>query len=89
MRGWRKGARVYNEGELRVLLSEMGIQVQDELSLDTDYLITGSELFNDPETGEPLEDPLPPSDLPVYKNAESNGTLIVPIKELREYFVSN
>ncbi len=77
---------LYNEAELKVLLEQMGIRVQDQLTLDTDYLLVGSELFNDPETGEPLEDPLPPSELSVYKDAEARGVLILPIKDLRAYF---
>jgi len=76
----------FNEAELKVLLKEMGIEVQEELSLDTDYLIVGSELYTDPETGEPLEDAMPVSDLAVYKNAEANGVLILPIRDLRTYF---
>lgn len=63
----------------------MAITVQAGLSHDTDYLIVGAELYVD-ENGEPLENPLPPSDLPVYKDAEAQGTQIVSIKDLRNYF---
>jgi uncharacterized membrane protein len=76
----------FNEGELKVLLAQMGIQVQDKLGLDTDYLIVGSELFTDPETGEPLDEALQVSELPIYKDAEARGIKIVSIKELRSYF---
>jgi hypothetical protein len=38
----------FNEAELKVLLSQMGITVQDKLTLDTDYLIVGSELYHGP-----------------------------------------
>ena len=39
-----------------------------------------------PETGEPLEDPLPVSELAVYKDAEANGVQIVALKDLQTYF---
>ena len=77
----------WNEAQLKALLSEMGIHVQDELSLDTDYLIVGSELYLDPETGEPLEEAMPVSELSVYKDAEAKGVLILPIRDLRNYFL--
>lgn len=77
----------WNEAQLKALLSEMGITVQKELSLDTDYLIVGSELYADPETGEPLEEPMPVSELAVYKDAEAKGVLILPIRDLRSYFL--
>ncbi len=75
----------FNETELKVLLSNMGITVQSALGPDTDYLIVGAELFVDAD-GQALETPMPPNELPVYKNAESQGTQIVPIKDLRAYF---
>jgi hypothetical protein len=77
----------WNEAQLKALLSEMGITVQQELGLDTDYLIVGSELYADPETGEPLEEPMPVSELAVYKDAEAKGVLILPIRDLRNYFL--
>jgi hypothetical protein len=77
----------WNEAQLKALLSEMGIHVQKELSLDTDYLIVGSELYADPETGEPLEEAMPVSELAVYKDAEAKGVLILPIRDLRNYFL--
>ena len=77
----------WNEAQLKALLSEMGITVQQELGLDTDYLIVGSELYADPETGEPLEEPMPVSELAVFKDAEAKGVLIVPIRDLRNYFL--
>ena len=71
---------------LQVLLAGMGIEVQDELDFSTDYLIVGSDLFVD-EEGTPLDDPLSPTDLPVYKDAQANGVQIVPLTKLRSYFV--
>jgi multidrug efflux pump subunit AcrA (membrane-fusion protein) len=75
----------FNETELKVLLSNMGITVQEKLGTDTDYLIVGAELFVDAD-GQALETPMPASDLPVYKDAEAQGTQIVSIKDLRSYF---
>lgn len=77
----------WNEAQLKALLAEMGITVQQELGLDTDYLIVGSELYADPETGEPLEEPMPVSELAVFKDAEAKGVLILPIRDLRNYFL--
>jgi len=76
----------YDEKELRDLLARMGINVQSALDLTTDFLIVGSEIFVD-EFGEPLETPLSPSDLPLYKEAQANGVQIIPIQRIREYFV--
>lgn len=76
----------FNEKELRALLSEIRINVQPEIDLTTDYLIVGQEIYTDPETLEPLEEPLQPSDLPAYKDAVAQGLAIVPIKDVRTYF---
>ncbi len=76
----------YNEQELTTLLDRMGIHVQDEVDLTTHFLIVGSELWNDPDTNEPLEEPIQPSDLPAYKNAESMGVQIIPLQDIREFF---
>jgi len=76
----------FTESKLKILLKDMGITVQDQLDFNTDYLIVGSELFTD-EEGNPLEDPLSPTDLPVYKDAEASGVQIVSIKDLQGYFV--
>lgn len=76
----------YNESELRLLLARMGINVQDELDRTTHFLIVGSELWTDPETNEPLEEPLQPSELPIFKNAEAQGVQIIPLQDIREFF---
>lgn len=75
----------FNEAELKILLANMSIKVQDKLDDTTDYLIVGSELYVD-ENGQPLETPLSPTELPLYKDAESKGVQMVTIKQLREYF---
>lgn len=76
----------FSERELEALLEDIGIQVQESLGITTDYLIVGQELYTDQETGEPLEEPLQPSDLAVYKEAEAQGVQIVPLKDLYAYF---
>lgn len=75
----------YNEKELQALLDEIDVHVQPKLDKTTDYLIVGSELYND-EEGEPLEEPMQPSDMATYKEAEAMGVQIVPLKQVRDYF---
>ncbi|MCC6406915.1 MAG: hypothetical protein IT453_07100 [Planctomycetes bacterium] len=75
----------YNEKELKDLLGMMGITVQETLDLNTDYLIVGGELYLDAD-GNPVETPIQPSELPVYKEAESKGVVIMALKDLRSYF---
>jgi len=75
----------YNEKQMNMLLADIGIKVQPKLDAITDYLIVGSEIYTD-EDGEPYEDPLQPSELPEYKEAEANGVRIVPVREVRRYF---
>jgi len=75
----------FNEKELGMLLADIGVSVQSSIDERTDYLILGSELYTDAD-GEPLEDPLQPTDLPEYKEAEARGVVIVPLKHIREYF---
>ncbi len=74
-----------NEGELAALLKNMGVTVQKTLNDSTDFLIVGSEMYVD-ENGQPLETPIAPSDLPVYKDAVAAGVQIVQLKDLRQYF---
>lgn len=76
---------MFNEAELKILLANMNIKVHDRLDHNTDYLIVGSELYVD-EDGNPLETPLQPSELAIFKDAQANGVQIVSIKQLREYF---
>lgn len=74
-----------NEKELGALLANMGVKVQTKLDKSTDFLIVGSEMYSD-ENGQPLEAPIAPSDLPVYKDAVADGVQIVQLKDLRQYF---
>ncbi len=76
---------IYNEKELRALLDGIRVNVQGSLDKTTDYLVVGSEIYVD-EDGEPLEEPLQPSELAVYKEAEAMGVRIVPIKLISDYF---
>lgn len=76
---------LFNEAELKILLANMNIKVQERLDHNTDYLIVGAELYTD-DDGEPLETPRQPSELPVFKDAVANGVQIVSIKQLRDYF---
>ncbi len=77
---------VYSKDELIALLQKIGVQVQDELDYTTHFLIVGSELYNDPLTNEPLEEPLKPSALPVYRDAVAQHVQIVPLQDIRDFF---
>jgi hypothetical protein len=76
----------YNEQDLKALLAKMGIVVQPGVDKTTHFLIVGSEIWNDPDTGEPLTEPRQPSDTPVYKQAESLGVQIIPLQDIRDHF---
>ncbi|MCB9903572.1 MAG: hypothetical protein H6831_04110 [Planctomycetes bacterium] len=75
----------YNEKELAALLSEIRVNIQPSVDKTTDYLIVGAELYFD-EDGEPLEEPIQPSELEEYKKAIADGVQIVPLKQVIEYF---
>lgn len=75
----------YSEKNVRALLESMNIKVQDKVSLETNYLIVGAELWTDAD-GQPLDAPRSPSELPMYKEAESLGVQIVPLSDFRTYF---
>ncbi|MEM6675802.1 MAG: hypothetical protein AAF726_23330 [Planctomycetota bacterium] len=79
-------AGAYNKPELELLFKEIGINIQNEISNSTDFLITGGPLFNDPVTGEPLEDPLQVDQLPVYGEARDQGVTVIPIRDILQYF---
>jgi len=76
----------FSRKDLTQLLENMGVHVQDDLDQTTTFMIVGSPLYSDPETGEPLEEPLEPSDLSVYKDAEAQGAAVIPLSQIREYF---
>jgi len=74
-----------NQTQLEALLAGMGVSVQKKLDKSTDFLIVGGEMYAD-ENGTPLESPMQPSDLPVYKDATAQGVQVVLLKDLRQYF---
>jgi hypothetical protein len=76
----------WSQADLVLLLKNMSITVQPELDLTTHFLIVGSELWNSPDTNEPLETPIQPSELSVYKEAEAQGVQIIPLQDVREFF---
>ena len=75
----------YNEKELRGLLAHIGVRVQGAVDETTDFIIVGLELYSD-EDGEPLEEPLEPSELPAFKNAVAMGVSVVELTDIRRYF---
>lgn len=76
---------IYNRPELEILMKEIGITIQDELSNTTDFLITGGPMFVD-EEGEPLEAPLKVEQLPIWAEARDRGVLVVPMRDVTQYF---
>ncbi|TDJ70573.1 MAG: hypothetical protein E2O39_09855 [Planctomycetota bacterium] len=76
---------VYSERELKLLLESIGITVQKRLDQETDYLIVGAEMYVDIHN-DPVEEPIQPSELPVYKEAQAQGTQILSIRDVRQYF---
>lgn len=75
----------YNRKELELLLDDIGITVQPAVSATTHYLIVGSEMWMD-ENGDMLDEPLQPSEMPEYKDAEALGVHVVPLQNVREFF---
>jgi predicted nucleic acid-binding Zn-ribbon protein len=75
----------YAEDQLKGLLVGMGVKVQKGLDNATDFLIVGNEQYVD-ENGQPVETPIQPMDLPVYKEAVAQGVQVVLLKDLRNYF---
>lgn len=75
----------YNEAEVEALLEDIGITVQENVDLTTNYLIVGGPLFYD-EEGEPVEEPIQPSELSTYKEAVEKGVYIISINALKQYF---
>jgi hypothetical protein len=74
-----------DKNQIESLLKGMGMTVQTKLDKSTDFLIVGGEMYTD-ENGQPVETPIQPSDLPVYKDAVAQGVQVVLVKDLRQYF---
>ena len=70
---------------LSSLLERIGINVQDKLSHTTNFCIVGAQLFSDPETNEPLEDPVDPTDLPEYRDAVAQNVIVVSLADIEEF----
>ncbi len=77
-------AGALDEQELTVVLGNMGIIVQPDLNEATDMLILGGDVMTD-EYGDPLDEPVSPTDLPIYGEAEARGVSVVPFGTLRKY----
>lgn len=75
----------YAETQLKGLMASMGVTVQNKLDKATDFLIVGNEQYVD-QDGQPVETPVQPSELPVYKEAVAQGVQVVLLKDLRNYF---
>jgi parvulin-like peptidyl-prolyl isomerase len=75
----------YNEKELGLLLEKIGIHVQDSPDVTTHYVIVGNQVYVD-EDGEPLEEPMKPTELPAYRDAEAQGAVVIPLADLKTYF---
>lgn len=73
------------ETQLKGLMASMGVTVQNKLDKATDFLIVGNEQYVD-QDGQPVETPVQPSELPVFKEAVAQGVQIVLLKDLRNYF---
>lgn len=76
----------YSEAEVANLLQRMGVKVQDRLDNYTNYVILGSELYSDPETGEAYETPKSPTELEDFKRAQNLGVVPITLDQLRDYF---
>jgi len=74
-----------NEKDLRALLAGMNIQIQKSVDKNTDFMIVGSEMYVD-ENGQPLAQPVQPTDLPAYRDAVAQGVQVVQLNDLRKYF---
>jgi len=75
----------YAEDQLKNLLAGMGVTVQKKLDKATDFLIVGNEQYVD-QDGQPVEAPIQPTDLPVFKEATAQGVQVVLLRDLRNYF---
>ena len=76
---------LYGKAELTILLEKIGIHVQDELDLSTNFLIAGAPVMQDSD-GYPLEDPLEVSEMPVYKQAEADHVQIITLASIQDFF---
>ncbi len=76
----------YSRQEVALMLKEVGIDVQKTVDQSTMFLIMGNPLYNDPETGESLEEAREVSSLPEYSKAKSIGVQLISLAEIRHFF---
>ena len=77
---------MYGKEQLSGLLDSIGIRVQDDLDLTTNFMIVGSPILQDAD-GYPLEEPIEPSDTPQYQQAIANKVQVIPLASIQEFFV--
>ena len=77
---------MYGKEQLSGLLYSIGIRVQDDLDLTTNFMIVGSPILQDAD-GYPLEEPIEPSDTPQYQQAVANKVQVIPLASIQEFFV--
>jgi hypothetical protein len=75
---------VWNEKEIRILLDEIGITVQNEIDINTDFLIAGAAKAVENDDGEQVMEQV--ADTTVYKDAVSRGLTILSIRDIEQYF---
>lgn len=75
---------VWNEKEVRLLLDEIGITVQNEIDINTDFLIAGAAKAVENEEGEQVMEQV--ADTAAYKDAVSRGLTIISIRDIEQYF---
>lgn len=75
---------VWNEKEVRILLDEIGITVQNEIDINTDFLIAGAAKAVENDDGEQVMEQV--ADTIVYKDAISRGLTILSIRDIEQYF---
>ncbi len=74
----------FDRDELSVVLAKMGVIVQERVDASTDMLILGGDIMVD-EYGDPLEEPISPTELPIYGEAQARGVAVISFNTLRKY----
>ena len=62
----------------------MGIIVEESVNSATDMLILGGDVTVD-EFGDPLDEPISPTELPAYGEAQAFGVAVISFNTLRKY----
>lgn len=74
----------FDREELSVVLAKMGIIVEESVNSATDMLILGGDVTVD-EFGDPLDEPISPTELPAYGEAQAFGVAVISFNTLRKY----